>query len=218
MFLNNLGRLSFLSALLLFFLFILPTGVLAASTLSLSPAAATKAVNDTFSVDIVVDTGGDAIGGVTAMLSYDTSKLQVQGSSITPGSIFGSSIAPFTNTVDATTNPGQIRYDSGTLGTPYTGRGTLATITFRAIALGTAGVNFIFNPSATTGTSLVAAASGPTNLLTSVQNGTYTVASGGTTTVLPATGALENTLIVLGGGLGFLVLGIFLTKKTLLGS
>lgn len=192
-----------------------PSAAFAAASLTLSPASSTKSVNDTFSVDIVLDTGGDPVGGATAILTYDTTKLQVQGSTLTPGPIFGSSVAPFTNTVDTIT--GQIRYDSGTLGTPYTGRGTLATMTFRAIAAGTAQVNFVFNPSSTTGTSIVAAASGPTNLLTNVGNGIYTVTSGVVVSQsLPPSGAVENTLMVLAGGVGFLAIGLFLSRKALL--
>lgn len=190
-----------------------PRVAYAAASLSLSPATGIQAVGSAFSVDIILDTGGDAVGGATAILTYDTTKLQVQGSALTVGSIFGSGIAPFTNTVDATT--GQIRYDSGTLGTAYTGRGTLATISFRALAAGTAVVSFTFNPSATTGTSLVAAASGPTNLLTTVNNGTYTITSGTTTTYLPPTGAVESTLLLLAGGTLFLTIGLFLAKKAL---
>lgn len=212
MFLSNLSRLSLLGALLLFFFFILPSKAYAAATLSLSPASGTKAVGTVFSVDIVVDTGGDAAGGVTAILTYDTTKLQVQGSSLTSGPIFGSGVTPFTNTVDSAT--GQIRYDSGTLGTAYTGRGTLATISFKALSVGSAQVNFVYNPSSTTGTSLVAASTGPTNLLSTVNNGVYTVTSGTTkTTTLLPTGAVENTLAVLGGGLAFVTLGVFLAKK-----
>lgn len=214
MFLSNLGRLSFLSALLFFFFFVLPKSTWAAS-LSLSPATATQAVGGAFSVDIVLDTGGEAVGGATAILTYDTAKLQVQGSALTVGPIFGAGIAPFTNTIDATT--GTIRYDSGTLGTAYTGRGTLATISFRALAAGTAQVNFTFNPGATTGTSLVAAASGPTNLLTTVNNGTYTITAGGTGSTLPPTGAVENTLAVLAAGIAFLGMGIFLVRKAVIG-
>lgn len=193
--------------------FIRPVPAYAAASLSLSPASSTKAVGNTFSVDIVVDTGGDAIGGVTAILTYDTTRLQAQSTALTPGPIFGTSVSPFTNSIDATT--GQIRYDSGTLGTAYTGRGTLATMTFRAIAVGTAQVNFTFNPSSTTGTSLVAAATGPTNLLTTVNNGTYTITSTGTGGTLPPTGAVENTLLLLAGGIVFLTMGLFLAKKAL---
>lgn len=192
-----------------------PGAVYAAASLSLSPATASQAVGSAFSVDIVLDTGGEAAGGVTAILTYDTTKLQVQGAALTPGPIFGSGTVPFTNTVDSST--GTIRYDSGTLGTAYTGRGTLATISFRALAAGTAQVNFTFNPGATTGTSLVAAASGPTNLLTTVNNGTYTTTSGGTTTTLLATGAMENTIAVLVAGSIFLGVGFFLARKSIIG-
>lgn len=191
-----------------------PMPAFAAASLSLSPASATKSVGTTFNVDIIVDTGGDATGGVTAILTYDTTKLSVSGSALTPGPIFGSSVAPFTNTVDATT--GQIRYDSGTLGTPYTGRGTLATITFRTVAAGSAAVNFVYNPSSTTGTSLVAASTGPTSLLSTVNNGIYTITSGAVTTTLLPTGAVENTIAMVLGGLVFVIVGIYLGRKAFL--
>ncbi|MCL4390192.1 MAG: cohesin domain-containing protein [Patescibacteria group bacterium] len=198
--------------IIIFITFIKP-GKAYAATLSLSPASGTQAVGTTFSVDIILDPGSDSIGGASAIVTYDTAKLQVQGSSITPGTIFGSTTAALTNTVDTST--GTIRYDSGSLGTAYTGgRGTLATITFKAISAGTAQVNFTFNTGTTTGTSIVAAASGPNNLLTSVQNGIYTITSGSTGTSLPATGALEDTLMMLAGGMIFLSAGIFLARKT----
>lgn len=198
--------------------FIRPTSVWAAATLSLSPASGAKTVNVPFTVDIVLDTGGDGVGGVTAILTYDTTKLQVQGTSIMVGTAFTET--PFANTVDSAA--GQIRFDSGSLTTAYTGsRGVVATIPFVPVAAGTAQVNFVYNPSSTTGTSLVAAATGPTNLLSTVNNGVYTISSTTTTTttttLLPS-GAVENTLIVLAGGVIFIAVGVFLARKSILGA
>lgn len=191
-----------------------PVTAFAAASLSLSPATATKAVNDTFNVDIILDTGGEAVSGATAILIYDTTKLSITtGSQITAGAIFSN---PLTNTVNAST--GEIRFDSGSLGTAYTGRGTMATISFRALAAGNAAVNFTFNPSSTTNTSLVAAASSPTNILTTVNNGVYTI---GTTTIPttpttpPVTGALENTLMAIGAGVFLMLTGFLLSKFNL---
>lgn len=197
---------------------IFPKSVLAAAAFSLSPAsnATPYAVGNTITVDIVLDTGPDAVSGATAIITYDTAKLSVQdddantaGVQIKPGTLFNQS--PLTNTVDTTT--GTIRYDSGSLGTTFTGRGVIATIHFRAIATGSAAVNFVFNPAATTNTSIVAKATGPENLLQTVNNGVYTIGSGGAT-VLPNAGVVENALALLGGGLLSIGLSIFFAKRS----
>lgn len=199
----------FFLTFIIFFNLIKPAQAYAAASLSLSPATATKNVGDAFNVDIVLNTGGDAAAGVTAILTYDTTKLQVtSGSQITAGSLFTN---PLTNTVNSTI--GEIRFDSGSLGTAYTGTGTVATIPFKALAAGNAAVNFTFNPSSTTNTSLVASAASPTNLLTTVNNGTYTISSGTTTTTTPpVTGVVENTLMVIGGGIFLILTGWFLAR------
>lgn len=190
-----------------------------AASFSLSPAAATSKVGDVFAVDIVLDAGTDAVSGATAILTYDTARLQVQdddptaaGIQIKQGTIFNQT--PLTNSVDATA--GKIRYDSGSLGTSFTGRGTMATIHFKAVAVGTAPVTFVFDSSSTADTSLVAAASGPTNLLTTVSNGTYIINTTTTTTPpvrLPPTGALENTLAALFAGILFLSTGWYFARR-----
>lgn len=200
-----------------------PAAAAAAASLSLSPASATHNLNGIFTVDIVLDTGGDAVSGATAMLTFDTTKLSVQdsdpataGIQIRPGPVLGQLPVAGSNSVDAAA--GTIRYDAGTAGTTYTGRGVLATITLKAIAQGTGQVNFVFNPSSTTNTSLVAAASGPTNLLTVVNNGVYTIGSGYTAPPsLPPTGVVENTLAILGGGVLFLGVGLFMARRSILG-
>jgi hypothetical protein len=210
-------KLVFFCFLFSVFCFLFSGGVNAAS-LSLSPASASKNIGDIFDVDIVLDTAGEAVAGATAILTYDTAKLQVTtGTQITAGTIFNQS--PLTNTVSS----GQIRYDSGSLGTSYNGRGTMAKIQFKAIAAGSAAVNFVFNTTTTIDTSLVAAASGPTNVLTTVYNGVYTI--GGVTTPPPggqilttgsgAPGTLENTLVALAGGILLLGAGLILKLRFL---
>lgn len=185
-----------------------------AASLSLSPATASKNINDSFGVDIVLDTEGVPVSGATAMINYDVTKLQVvdddataTGVQIKPGTILTQTLA---NSVDATA--GQIRFDAGTLGASFTGRGVMGTIHFKAIAEGSAQATFVFNPSATTNTSAVAAASGPNNLLTTVNDGTFTI--GATSTQpLPKTGAVEDTILMLFGGLSLLGGGIYFGKK-----
>ncbi len=199
--------------------FIWPKEVSAAA-LSLSPASAVKKVGDIFSVDIILDTGSNSVSGATAILRYDTARLQVQdddsgatGIQIKQGAIFNQT--PLTNTVDTTT--GQIRYDSGSLGTSYSGRGTMATVRFKAVAAGAAPVTFVFDSNSTIDTSLVAAASGPTNILDTVQDGNYTIttatASAAPAPVLLPTGVVENTLMVLLGGILFLGAGWYFARR-----
>ncbi len=205
---------AFISAItLIFFINLIKPVAANAASLSLSPASGVQAVGSTFTVDIIVDPGTDSVSAASAIVDYDSSRLTAL--TVTKGALFNQD--PLTNTIGTSaTDPtkGEIRYDSGSLGTAVSTRGTMATITFRATAAGSAPVTFVFDPSVTTGTSLVAAASGPTNLLSTVNNAAFTISSGATattTTPLPATGAVENTLMAVGGGLFFL-LGSFLIK------
>lgn len=189
-----------------------------AASMSLSPATLSRYVNDEFSVDIVVDPEGEDSSGATAIINYDSAKLQAE--LVTAGTAFTQELE---NSIDPAS--GTIRYDAGVLGTTVNARSTLATIKFKAIAAGVAAVTIAFDPNSTTDTSIVAAASGPTNLLTegSVNNGSYTISAtgssgtSGTTGTLPGTGAVEDTLMVLGGGSLLLILGGFLARKTFLG-
>lgn len=188
-----------------------------AATFSLSPSTATKNVGTTFNVNIVLDTKGDAVTGATAILTYDTAKLEVvdsdttqTGIQIKPGTIFNQ--APLTNTVNTST--GQIRYDSGSLGSTYTGSGTMATITFKTLLAGTAKVDYTFTSGSTTNTSLVAASSpAGTNLLTGVTGGTYTISAsvgggGATPAPLPESGVSFPTILVFGAGILALIIGL----------
>lgn len=189
--------------------------------MSLSPATADEAVGDVFAVDVVLDTEGAGVSGVTAIINYDTAKLQVQDDATGTGTCLdgvniksGPNLTScLTNTVDA--SAGKIRYDAGNLGASYTGRGVIATIHFKAIAEGSAQASFSFSPSQTTNTSAVAAASGPTNLLTTVNDGSYSISTGGTSEPLPVTGAFEDTLMLLGGAGGFFLIGLVLFRKSL---
>ncbi len=193
-----------------------------AAKLALSPASATKNVGNTFNVDIVLDTEGEAVSGATALINYDKAKLEVVGSVKPETTNLGQVL---TNTINTST--GQIRYDAGNLGSPYTGRSVIATITFKAIATGVAQVNFVFNSGSTTNTSAVAAASGPVNLLSEgdgdggITDANFTINASGATTdtedTLTEAGVVEDTILMLLGGFTFLGIGAFLfTKASLL--
>lgn len=187
-----------------------PIKAYAAASLSLSPASASKLIGEVFNVDVVVDTGGDPAAGVSAIVNYDTAHLTAV--QVTAGTVLAGT--PLTNTINSST--GTIQYDTGNLSNNFTGRGTVATIQFRALAAGSATVNYVFNPNSTVNSSIVAAAASPTNLLTTVNGGVYTIGSGitpsptPTPTPLPRTGAVENTLAVIGGGFLFLIVGLII--------
>ncbi len=187
-----------------------------AASMSLSPATLSRNVGDEFSVDIVVDPEGQDSSGATAIIDYDKDKLQAE--TVTAGTSFTQELE---NSIDPTA--GQIRYDAGVLGSTVNQRSTLATIKFKAVAVGVAAVTIVFDPNSTTDTSIVAAASGSTNMLETgkVNNGSYTISASGTTTTssgtLPGTGAVEDTLMVFFGGGLLLAIGGFFARKTFLG-
>lgn len=187
-----------------------PIKAYAAATLSLSPAAATKSVGEVFNVDIVVNTGGDPAAGVSALINYDATKLTAV--QVTAGTVLAGT--PLTNTINSST--GTIQYDTGNLSNNFTGTGTVATIQFRALAAGSAAVNYVFSAGATSNTSIVAAAATPTNLLTTVNGGVYTISSGVTPPTPPPTGVVENTLMAIGGGILFLIIGLIFKARAFL--
>ncbi len=193
----------------------------AGANYSLSPATSIVSVGDALAVDVVADTGGVAVTRFVVVISFDTTKLQVvdsdsttAGTQIRKGTL--TTQPPTVNKVDVVA--GKITYDSGTLTTPYSSRGVLATIIFKTIAKGTVTPTISFTESQMLGT-------GGTNSLEVATNGTYVIqdsatsvtppattttspnasTSGTTKGGLPSTGVFEDTLAVLllGGGLLF---------------
>lgn len=126
-------------------------------------------VGETFTGTICLNTEGQAVDGVDVhYLNYDKTKLEVVGTTITAGSLFASTPA---NSVDATN--GKINFSQGASGgTTYNGNGTLATITFKALAVGNTNLTFDFTSGSTTDSNV---ASGGSDLLTSVGNGVINV-------------------------------------------
>ncbi|EKD56644.1 MAG: hypothetical protein ACD_58C00131G0019 [uncultured bacterium] len=128
-----------------------------------SPLQAT--VGETFTGAICLNTEGQAVDGVDVhYLNYDKTKLEVVGTTITAGSLFASTPA---NSVDATN--GKINFSQvASGGTTYNGSGTLATITFKALAVGNTNLTFDFTSGSTTDSNVAASGS---DLLDGVTNG-----------------------------------------------
>lgn len=172
-----------------FLLLTLPSNALAA-TLSLSPAAGTFNKSCTFTLEVKLDTENQKTDGTDAIIFYDQSK--VTATSIVSGTIYGD--YPGNNIDDA---KGQITISGlGSISSPFTGTGTLATVNFTVkdtAATGATIIKFEFNPQdkgLTTDSNVVQTGT-IVDLLNSVVNGNYTIGSGacGTTvTTLPNTG------------------------------
>ena len=185
--------------------YLLSTPVLAASsaTLALSPASGTFTVNTPFDVGVYLNTNGAKVDGVDIKLNYEPAKMEAQ--TITPDT----SIFPDfpTKTINAT--EGKITISAtAAVGSPYsnTSPTKIVTIRFKPLTTGSTSITFDFTAGATTDSNVV---ENQTNLdiLTAVTNANYTLSAtaGGTP---PDTASITPTLILLLGGVSFLLFGI----------
>lgn len=111
----------------------------AAAALSLSPATKTIKVGDSFSVQILFDTGADTLSKIKASFNFPPSLLEVETNGIDiTGSVAGKNLperlySSTKGTVDVT----------GLIPATITGPGQLlATVKFKSRAVGTANLNF----------------------------------------------------------------------------
>ncbi len=145
------------------------------AALSLSPSSTSVSVNNTFTVNILLNTGGQSAYGVDVnKLRFNPAVLQVvdadagtSGVQISPGSLMALTII---NNIDNTA--GTIQFSQlATPGSTYSGSGTVATVTFRAISAGSSSATFDFSLGSGTDSN-VAGLGG--DLLASVGSGSYT--------------------------------------------
>jgi len=145
--------------------FFVPAASAASATLYLSPPTGVYTAGGTFTVRVLVDSGGVAINAAEGVLEFNNAELSVVGVSQS-GSIFNLwTVDPtFSNT------KGTISFGGGTP-KGYTGSaGSIMTITFKALRESTSKVNFI--------SGVVLAADGlGTNIIASMNGGTYTLTS-----------------------------------------
>jgi len=173
-----------------------------AATLTLSPATKNVSLNEIFSVNVMLNTGGSDSDGVDAILTFDNSRLQFV--SATLGSLFDDK-QPITT---PTGNTITLRATTSTAGTNYNGTGTFATINFKAISAGTAAIKFNFTSGGTTDSNVAYLGD---DLLTSTNNGSYIIGSSSATSAgtvatptpnnLPTTGVDSPTILVITLGL-----------------
>lgn len=128
-----------------------------AATLSLSPAGGTYTNGNTFSVGIYEDSGANDADSASASLTYDAGKLQATGIS---GGAFTTCVTQ-PSAGGGTISTG----DCTILGAKRQGSQLLAVVTFKAIATGTAAVNFTSGKVVNAGT----------DLATTMSNGSFTI-------------------------------------------
>ena len=179
--LKNINKFLLIGVFVFLFFLLTPINTLAA-TLTLTPSTGSYNVGDIFSVQISLNTSGVAINGVDinnlnfnpAVLQVVDSDASLSGAQITPGILI-----PITslNTVNNTT--GDIAFSQqSNLGQTFTNSSgqTLATVNFRAIALGNANLQFDFVSGVTTDTNVIGVSSGNvTDLLISAQQSSISV-------------------------------------------
>lgn len=133
-------------------------------TLALSPSASDVAVGSKFDVKLWLDTAGKAIDGVDIyQLHFDPTLLSL---TVTPGTLMP--INAYNKVETGVFTFSQLT----TGGTHYTGKGTLVTLHFTALKVGTANVTMDFTAGAANKSNI---AGGGKNILQQVVNGKYTI-------------------------------------------
>ncbi len=158
-----------------------------ATTLTLTPAALTKAVGDEFTLEVHMDTADNQIVAVELNLTFDATKLQAEW--IHNGTMFPNILS------SGTVGNGTVSIALGATNTttPITGTGVVATIKFKALAATTTAVPVRFSSDTFVG----ALNEGSTNALTSSTPSNITITGSGaggtiTPTVIP-TGTITVT-------------------------
>jgi chitodextrinase len=169
---------TFLRGTIIAFLTFLAPVFAMAATLSVSPASGSVTVGGILTVQIQVNTESGMSDGIDIRyLNFNPSLLQVidentsvAGVQITPGALM-----PNTATNSADNTAGRVLFSQVPAGgTTFTNTAsqTLATVRFSVLAAGTATLTFNHTPGSTTDSNV---ASGGSDLLTSVTNGSYTL-------------------------------------------
>lgn len=145
-----------------------------ATTLALSPAAISKNVGDTFSLDVSLDPGTNQVIAVEIHLAFDPDKLEAQ--TITNSSLFSNILT--SGVVDRGT--ATITVGATDTRHPIIQPGTAAVVRFRALAKTDAPVSVRFSPN-----TQVTGLGETTNILVGTTPTTVTITGGTVTTPSP---------------------------------
>jgi hypothetical protein len=139
----------------------------AGATLSLSPASGSYSVGKTFTVNVLLSSGGGTgVNAADGKISFDPSALSVQSASKN-NSVFNLWVADpsFSNT------DGTVSFSGGGTGAYSGDSGTVISITFKALKSGSTDVKFL-------SASALAADGQGTNVLSGTTGATYTIGAG----------------------------------------
>lgn len=162
-------------------LLLLPA-IASAATLSFSPATGSYGVGDEFTVEITVDPGTDSINAADGTVSFDNTLLTLESYSET-GSVF----SLWTSNPVISQSAGTFTFSGGTP-TAFSTSGTVLSLKFKALAMGTAQVSF-------TKASILAADGKGTNVYQSGTPASYTIgaAAPAAAPTTPDTSASDNS-------------------------
>lgn len=186
--------------LIALFLLFTPSVYAAGASLSVSPASGTFNKSCTFSADVVVDTGGAQTDGTDAILFYDNTRFTA--TKIRSGTIYSDYPGSI---IDA--QAGKITISGlSSVSSAYQGSGVLAGIDFAVLPEAPEGatqITFDFDPNdkgKTTDSNIVERGT-VTDILSGVNNATFTVGSGTCgTAVTPTPGGTGTGLGTVGQG------------------
>ncbi len=136
-----------------------------AATLRVSPSTGVYTAGKTFTVSVLLNTEGKSVNAADGQLSYNPRELQVVSVS-RASSIFNL----WTEEPTFSSGAGTITFGGGSPSGYKGTNGTIVAVTFKALGAGTPKVNFV------SGSALAADGMG-TNVLTSMNGGTFTIAA-----------------------------------------
>src|SRR3990167_5137071 len=171
-----------------FALFVLTPLSAHAATLNFSPPSGSYGVGSTFSVNVTVESAGQAMNAVSGVVSFPWDKLEVVSISKQ-----GSILSLWPAEPSFSNSAGTINFEGIVLNPGYTGAsGKILTITFRVRNSGTANVSF------SSGSVLANDGTGA-NILNGMRVAVFTFASAGATPLAPqveVSAATGNTLSI----------------------
>jgi hypothetical protein len=180
------------------------------ASLLLDKTTYTVATGSTFTVDVSVDPGTDSISSTDAHVTFDSTVLEAE--SVAPGTYFPS--------VNQTITAGKVSIFASVTdpASSKTGKGVIATITFKGLKAGTSNVTFYCDTTAYNTSKVIKNDVDATNIIDCTANSSATVTVGGggggsplTTptpvTSLPQSGAAADLSMYAVMGMGLIVLG-----------
>lgn len=208
-----------------------PVAAMAAPHFTLSPATGSQTVGQNFTVTMGVDSDTEKVVGIDIKAAYDSAKLELV-------SVEKATVPDDGYQFSYVTGQAIIKNDTGVMEVTLPSKDTsvlvgpvakhdLLKLTFKPKATGTATLSYTCTAGSVVETNIISQAGTDVVDCASNQSGSYTIAAGvggdsGTTTTaatptptsssLPRTGAVENTVALLVFGLGSVVAGMYLLK------